>query len=152
MGRRNFPIFSVFFVFLRFSSLFFFVFFVFLCFFFFCFLRFFSFSLFFFVFLRLALILSEDKGKRLQFTAKMGNFTPTPSAPTPCKTSRLIHKTQNLMSAIFSPWAGGDFEAFSAGRPPYTKMSVLLSGGGVFGFAEGKGEVTILCVWARRFS
>ena len=25
-----------------------------------------------------------------QFTAKMGNFTPTPSAPTPCKTSRPI--------------------------------------------------------------
>ena len=24
-----------------------------------------------------------------QFTAKIGNFTPTPSAPTPCKTSRL---------------------------------------------------------------
>ena len=23
-----------------------------------------------------------------KFTAKMGNFTPTPSAPTPCKTSR----------------------------------------------------------------
>ena len=29
-----------------------------------------------------------DKGKQQQFTAKMGNFTPTPSAPTPCKTSR----------------------------------------------------------------
>ena len=65
--------FSFFFVFLRFSS------------FFFAFLRF---SSLFFVFLRFSLVLSEDKGKRLQFTAKMGNFTPTPSAPTPCKTSR----------------------------------------------------------------
>ena len=32
--------------------------------------------------------LLKDKGKQQQFTAKMGNFTPTPSAPTPCKTSR----------------------------------------------------------------
>ena len=31
-----------------------------------------------------------DKGKQQQFTAKMGNFTPTPSAPTPCKTSRVF--------------------------------------------------------------
>ena len=63
--------------------------------FFFCFsslFRFFflRFSSLFFVFLRSSLVLSEDKGKRLQFTAKMGNFTPTPSAPTPCKTSRFL--------------------------------------------------------------
>ena len=36
----------------------------------------------------LSLLLLNDKGKQQQFTAKMGNFTPTPSAPTPCKTSR----------------------------------------------------------------
>ena len=36
------------------------------------------------------LFLLKDKGKQQQFTAKMGNFTPTPSAPTPCKTSRSI--------------------------------------------------------------
>ena len=43
----------------------------------------FFFLLLFFVFLCFSLILLEEKGKRLQFTAKMGNFTPTPSAPTP---------------------------------------------------------------------
>ena len=42
------------------------------------------------LFLRFALLLLKDKGKQQQFTAKMGNFTPTPSAPTPCKTSRTI--------------------------------------------------------------
>ena len=36
----------------------------------------------------MSLLLLKDKGKQQQFTAKMGNFTPTPSAPTPCKTSR----------------------------------------------------------------
>ena len=48
----------------------------------------FPFFSFFFVFLRFCVALMEDKGKRLQFTARMGNFTPTPSALTPCKTSR----------------------------------------------------------------
>ena len=69
----------------------------FLRFFFFVFLRFFvffRFFLFFFslflVFLRFSLILLEDKDEQLQFTAKMGNFTPTPSAPTPCATSRFF--------------------------------------------------------------
>ena len=39
------------------------------------------------LFLRIfPLFLLKDKGKQQQFTAKMGNFTPTPSAPTPCKT------------------------------------------------------------------
>ena len=40
------------------------------------------------LFLRFSLLLLKDKGKRQQFTAKMVNFTPAPSAPTPCKTSR----------------------------------------------------------------
>ena len=40
-------------------------------------------------FLRFSLLLLKDKGKQQQFTAKMGNCTPTPSAPTPYKTSRL---------------------------------------------------------------
>ena len=97
-GQRNFPISSFFFVFLHFVvSNFFFVFirfFVFSLFFFafsffFVFLRFSSFFLrVFFVFLRSSLMLSKDKGKRLQFTAETVNSTPTPSAPTPCKTSR----------------------------------------------------------------
>ena len=44
---------------------------------------------FFFAFLRFSLLLLiKDKGKQQQFTAKMGNFTRTPSGPTPCKTSR----------------------------------------------------------------
>ena len=47
----------------------------------------FFFSSHFFVFLRFSLTLLEDKGKQLQFNANMGNFTPTPSAPTACKTS-----------------------------------------------------------------
>ena len=35
------------------------------------------------------LFLLKDKGKQQPCTAKMGNFTPTLSAPTPCKTSGL---------------------------------------------------------------
>ena len=46
---------------------------------------------FFPLFLRFSLLLLKDKGKQQQFAAKMGNFTPTPSAPTPCKTSRTQH-------------------------------------------------------------
>ena len=61
-GRRNSPVFFFFFSFF-FSSLFFGSSFV--------FLRFFSFSL--------------DKGQQLQFTGKMGNFTLTPSTPSPFK-------------------------------------------------------------------
>ena len=34
------------------------------------------------------LLFSQDKSKGLQFTGKMGIFTPTPSAPTPFRTSR----------------------------------------------------------------
>ena len=79
-----------------FSRFFFFCFFAFFFFFFFVFsllffLVFISVS-FFVVFLCFALILLEDKGKRLQFAAKMGNFTPTPSAPTPCKTSQEVRR------------------------------------------------------------
>ena len=62
--------------------------------FFFAFLFFFRFSSLFFVFLRFSSfffvfrLFFWNKGKRLQFTGKMGNFTPTPSAPTPFGTSR----------------------------------------------------------------
>ena len=69
-----FPFFSFFFIFLRFLFFFFSFFFVFL-----------RFSSFFFVFC----LFSWNKGKRLQFTGKMGNFAPTPSAPTPFGTSRM---------------------------------------------------------------
>ena len=68
--------------------------------FFFDFLRF---SSLFFVFLCCSLILLEDKGKRLQFTAKRGNFTPTPSAPTPSKTSRSEEKGRSLVVRIARP-------------------------------------------------
>ena len=58
---------------------------------FFVFLR--IFLLFFFAFLSFSLLFSSSpKGQgqtTAKFTAKMGNFTPTPSAPTPCKTSRI---------------------------------------------------------------
>ena len=40
------------------------------------------FSRIFPLFLRFSLLLLTDKGKQQQFTAKMGNFTPTPSALT----------------------------------------------------------------------
>ena len=78
----SFFFFSFFFAFFRFFfrfSSFFFV--------------FFRFSSLFFVFLRFFLpiiVYSWNKGKRLQFTGKMGNFTPTPSAPTPFGTSRKV--------------------------------------------------------------
>ena len=60
---------------------------------------FFVFSLFFvfffFFFFRFSLLLSEDKGKRLQFTAKMGiSHRPRLHAPTPCKTSRTTEMTK----------------------------------------------------------
>ena len=42
-----------------------------------------------------SLLILKDKGKQQRFTAKMGNFTPTPSAPTPCKTSRIIIKPRS---------------------------------------------------------
>ena len=70
---------SFFFVFLRFYLRFYLRFF--LCFFLFVFL---------FVFLRFSVILLEDTGKQLQFTAKMGNFTSPPSAPSPFKTSQFL--------------------------------------------------------------
>ena len=47
-------------------------------------------SSFFFRFSSLFWYSPRGQGKRLQFTAKMGNFTPTPSAPTPCRTSRIF--------------------------------------------------------------
>ena len=49
---------------------------------------FYAFFPFFYAFVPFFLL--KDKGKQQQFTAKMGNFTPTPSAPTPCKTSRFL--------------------------------------------------------------
>ena len=52
------------------------------------------FRFFFFAFLRFSsLFSSSPKGRgqtTAKFTAKKGNFTPTPSAPTPCKTSRKL--------------------------------------------------------------
>ena len=55
---------------------------------------FYAFFPFFHAFLRFSsLFSSSPRGKQQQFTAKMGNFTPTPSAPTPGKTSRHMFKT-----------------------------------------------------------
>ena len=100
----SFPFFYVFFflaflrffVFFRFSLVFF---------------VFFRFSAFFFVFLGFSLILLEDKGGQLQFTAKMGNFTPTPSAPTPCATSRFtttaLEVRSNLLKGSTDPLRPG---------------------------------------------
>ena len=45
-------------------------------------------SPFFCAFLRF-FALYPRRGKQLQFTGKMGSFTPTPSAPTPLRTSRM---------------------------------------------------------------
>ena len=58
--------------------------------FFFVFLRF---SLFFFVSLCFSPHSPRTRGKQLQFTGKTGNFTPTPSAPTPLRTSRLADES-----------------------------------------------------------
>ena len=41
--------------------------------------------IFFRIFSLFSSLLLKDKGKQHQFTAKMGNFTPTPSAPTRAK-------------------------------------------------------------------
>ena len=52
-----------------------------------------------------------QKGKEQQFTAKMGNFTPTPSAPTPCKTSRVLSLFVEILKRdcfFFKIWALGD--------------------------------------------
>ena len=82
MGSEEFSCFfsfAFFFLFCSLSSFFF------SSFFFFVFFFFFSFFFSSFLFLCFSLTLLEGKGKQLQFTAKMGNLTPTPSAPTPCK-------------------------------------------------------------------
>ena len=58
------------------------------------------------LFLRFSLLLLKDKGKQQHFTAKMGNFTPTPSAPSPCKTSRFFpRRTSRLPRLCCSCWA-----------------------------------------------
>ena len=91
------------------------------------FVFFMNFFVFFFAFLRFSsLFSSSPKGQgqtTAKFTAKKGNFTPTPSAPTPCKTSQSRqsprqcpfswHFSQALLRhfwgiwAFFSPAAGG---------------------------------------------
>ena len=71
----TFPFFNAFFPFFYAFFPFFYAFFAFFPFFY----AFFSF------FFASPLFLLKDKGKQQQFTAKMGNFTPTPSAPTPSK-------------------------------------------------------------------
>ena len=48
------------------------------------------------LFLRISPLFLKGKGKEQQFAAKMGNFTPTPSAPTPCKTSRINDLATNV--------------------------------------------------------
>ena len=60
-----------------------------------------SFSTHFSPFSSLSLLLLKDKGKQQQFTAKMGKFTLTPSAPTPCKTSRLFQDEAKKMTGIY---------------------------------------------------
>ena len=71
------------------------------------------FSLFFTLFpllLRFSLLLLKDMGKQQQFTAKMGNFTPTPSAPTPRKTSQILPDIPSLNSVVqFGIWFAVDF-------------------------------------------
>ena len=67
------------------------------------------FNAFFRVFLRFSsLFSSSPKGQgqtTAKVTAKMGNFTPTPSAPTPCETSR------HLSNWRFNPENGALFGA-----------------------------------------
>ena len=58
---------------------------------------FYAFLLFFYAFSPLLL---KEKGKQKQFTAKMGNFTPTPSAPTPCKTSRMVMRLRRMVTVL----------------------------------------------------
>ena len=73
--------------------------FFFVCFSFFLFLFFFAslcfpllFSVFFIIvcFSSLSSLVAVHKSRQLQSTQKMGNFTPTPSTPTPFETSRII--------------------------------------------------------------
>ena len=63
----------------------------------------------FFVFLRfsLLLLLLKDKGKQQQFTAKIRKFTPTPSALTPCKTSRGWRNADNFGCDLGVNFLGG---------------------------------------------
>ena len=84
--------------------------FCFLCFLFFSLFFFFSlrFSSSFFAFFRFSPILPGRERKRLQFTVKMGNFTPTPSARTPFRTSRTIQggpgtegEPESLLNGVF---------------------------------------------------
>ena len=55
------------------------------------FFAFYRFSSLFFAFLRFSSLFSHShrgQGRKTAIYCKHGNFTPTPSAPTPCKTSR----------------------------------------------------------------
>ena len=141
MGSEGFShffrFFSFFFVFFRFSS------------FFFAFLRF---SSLFFVFL----IFFWDKGRRLQFTGKMGNFTPTPSAPTPFGTSRKILVSVKFVSAILGPemaapilWTPGKMRSFC--RKTCVHKIPRFRGGGYFGFGGWGGSADFIFMGARIF-
>ena len=81
------------------------------------------FPLFFFVFLCFSLALLEDKGKRLQFTANMGNFTLMPSAPTPCKTSRQWFHVVVLqiwsLNLLLTSIDGRPLQTISASKPKF---------------------------------
>ena len=90
------------------------------------FLRFLYFSLVF-------LLFSHDKSKRLQFTGKMGNFTPTPSAPTPFRTSRTNHfwgfsLFGQFLRSMASQHLGGHLHGTCcvlSGRPPEPSSDLL---------------------------
>ena len=79
---------------------------------------FFRFSSFFFVFLRFSPLLLKDKGEQQQYTAKMGNFTPTPSAPTPCKTSRKEHRQEFSLLSLDKFYNG-----VPSGRVPHEMIT-----------------------------
>ena len=77
---------------------------------------FFAFFRFFF---RFSLLLLKDKGKQHQFTAKMGNFTPTPSAPRP--------RLQNFPTNDWKLSCGGAKGMLGRGGPIFPTLTCAWS-------------------------
>ena len=75
------------------------------------FYAFFRFASFFFAFLRFLFFLLKDKDKQQQFTANLGNFTPTPSATDP------VQNFRNYCRILYRANGRGGFGSQTAADP-----------------------------------
>ena len=81
------------------------------------------------LFLRFSSRYPRTRGKELQFTGKVGNFTPTPSAPTPSRTSRLMWVVFIIDMLFFAPnLRTPPFFQDVSDPPPTTPQTALIAG------------------------